>query len=67
MAIDARILGHVPSDSGPWMTQRGEDDTPHVLPGYGPDHKLSMRCWCHPYVEDERYPETGVVVHNVPH
>ena len=61
-----RLGDWTPSDSGPWMTLWDEEyEVPHVVPGFGPTHTLSMRCWCHPII-DADYVQSAVS-HNVGH
>lgn len=62
--MTARLGDWTPSDAGPWRTVWDEkSQVPHVMPGFGPKHVLSVRCWCHPIL-DERYTEAAVS-HNV--
>lgn len=59
-----RLGDWTPSDSGPWVTL-WNGDVPHVIPNFGPKHQVSVRCWCHP-VLDEDYSDAAVS-HNVAH
>lgn len=63
MAARPHINGFIPSDTGLWRTLFRDGD-PHVLPGFGPAHMLSIACWCHPVWNITRY-EEDVVLHNV--
>jgi hypothetical protein len=54
------------SDPQPEPDEPSERPLPqevHVFPGFGPEHVLSPRCWCHP----ERDPEVPLYLHNVAH
>lgn len=62
---DPRLDERTPSDSGPWHTI-WDEDVPHIVPGFGPKHALSMRCWCHPVIDADRYSALAVS-HNVGH
>lgn len=59
---DPEIGDATPSIAGPWHTL-WDGGLPHVIPGFGPKHMLSVRCWCHPVVDDD-YAEPAVS-HNV--
>ena len=54
-----------PSNVALWSTIMDVCDVPHVMPDFGRQHATSMSCWCHPIIDDDRYEEPGVVVHNV--
>lgn len=59
---DPQLGDLAPSDTGPWLTKWDDDnEVPHVMPGFGPKHELSMGCWCHPVVDYEE----PAVSHNV--
>lgn len=34
----------------------------HVMPNFGPEHVLSLSCWCHPECDADDH---RIVVHNV--
>ncbi len=36
----------------------------HVIPVFGPKHRCTYACWCHPVMDVE---DPDVVVHNVAH
>lgn len=62
--ISGLLLSNFPSHSGPWNTVEDDDNDFHVIPGFGPAHELSDRCWCYPAI-DRSY-EGLLVLHNVP-
>jgi hypothetical protein len=37
------------------------DELIHVYPLFGPEHAMSVDCWCHPVLDDA---EPTVVIHN---
>lgn len=50
----------------PWCREEGfnyeADEITHVYPLFGPEHEMSLSCWCHPSVDDEC---DNLVIHNV--
>lgn len=56
----ATIDDLTPSLVHEWATERDADDVPHVLPEFGPEHVLTLACWCHPTTDRD-----GYVQHNV--
>lgn len=59
----APALGDPTPSLGAWGTRFDRDQVPHIVPKFGPRHRLSLYCWCHPVV-DEDYTEPAVS-HNV--
>ena len=51
-------------DGEPWETHFDDEQAPHVVPGFGPKHELTLSCWCHPVI-DQDYKEPDVISHNV--
>ncbi len=55
-------------DPNPYRWARTEPVTPqptdliHVHPLFGPEHELSLACWCHPDLDEEN---PNVCIHNV--